>query len=76
LIFTAEDVLKDIQTYYAQNTISADSFARSLEFMINQPEDMDVNEILFPPTAQQQQKTYFLFRKVSELSETIKRGCA
>lgn len=50
---TAEDVSKGIHEYYEQNAISADSFARSLEFIINQPEDMDVNEILFRPTVQQ-----------------------
>ncbi|MEZ0050435.1 NADP-dependent 3-hydroxy acid dehydrogenase YdfG [Mycobacterium sp. MAA66] len=32
--------------------ISADSFARAVEFAINQPADMDVNEIVFRPTAQ------------------------
>lgn len=49
---TAEDVSKGIHAYYEQNAISADSFARSLEFIINQPEDMDVNEILYRPTVQ------------------------
>ncbi|MGB8406201.1 MAG: SDR family oxidoreductase [Mycobacterium sp.] len=32
--------------------ISADSFARAVEFAINQPADVDVNEIVFRPTAQ------------------------
>lgn len=50
---TAEDVSKGIHDYYAKNAISADSFARTLEFIINQPEDMDVNEILYRPTVQQ-----------------------
>ncbi len=50
---TAEDISKGIHDYYEKNAISADSFARSLEFIISQPEDMDVNEILFRPTVQQ-----------------------
>lgn len=50
---TAEDVAKGMHEYYAQNAIPADSFARALEFIINQPEDMDVNEILFRPTVQE-----------------------
>jgi len=32
--------------------ISADSFARAVAFAISQPEDVDINEILFRPTAQ------------------------
>jgi len=32
--------------------ISADSFARAVSFAISQPEDVDINEILFRPTAQ------------------------
>lgn len=50
---TAEDVSKGIHDYYEQNAISADSFARSLEFIIGQPDDVDVNEVLFRPTVQQ-----------------------
>jgi NADP-dependent 3-hydroxy acid dehydrogenase YdfG len=50
---TAEDVSKGVHDFYAQNAISADSFARCLAFIISQPEDMDVNEILFRPTVQQ-----------------------
>jgi NADP-dependent 3-hydroxy acid dehydrogenase YdfG len=32
--------------------ISADSFARAVAFAISQPEDVDINEILYRPTAQ------------------------
>jgi NADP-dependent 3-hydroxy acid dehydrogenase YdfG len=32
--------------------VSADSFARALVFALSQPEDVDINEILFRPTAQ------------------------
>lgn len=34
------------------HAITADSFARAVVFAISQPEDVDVNEILFRPTAQ------------------------
>jgi NADP-dependent 3-hydroxy acid dehydrogenase YdfG len=32
--------------------VSADSFARAVAFAISQPEDLDINEILYRPTAQ------------------------
>jgi len=32
--------------------IPAESFARMVAFAISQPEDVDVNEIVFRPTAQ------------------------
>jgi len=39
--------------YVGQVGIPADSFARMVAFAISQPEDVDVNEIIFRPTAQQ-----------------------
>jgi NADP-dependent 3-hydroxy acid dehydrogenase YdfG len=33
--------------------IPADSFARTVAFAISQPDDMDVNEIVFRPTRQE-----------------------
>ncbi len=39
--------------YVGQVGIPADSFARMAAFAISQPEDVDVNEIIFRPTAQQ-----------------------
>jgi NADP-dependent 3-hydroxy acid dehydrogenase YdfG len=47
------DVSKNVQDYYAQFAIPADSFARAVAFAMSQPEDMDVNEILFRPTRQE-----------------------
>lgn len=35
-----------------QNAISADSFACTVAFAISQPDDVDINEILFRPTSQ------------------------
>lgn len=38
--------------FYGKNAIPADSFARVVSFVISQPEDVDINEILFRPTVQ------------------------
>ncbi|MDB5721683.1 MAG: short-chain dehydrogenase/reductase [Alphaproteobacteria bacterium] len=38
---------------YAATSIPADSFARAVAFAIEQPEDVDINEILFRPTSQE-----------------------
>jgi NADP-dependent 3-hydroxy acid dehydrogenase YdfG len=35
-----------------EDAIPADSFARAVAFAMSQPEDVDINEILFRPTAQ------------------------
>jgi NADP-dependent 3-hydroxy acid dehydrogenase YdfG len=41
-----------IRKFYEESAIPADSFARAVAFAISQPEDVDVNEILFRPTRQ------------------------
>lgn len=50
---TEADVAKGIEDFYATYAIPAESFARMVAFPISQPEDVDVNEILFRPTAQE-----------------------
>jgi len=50
---TEPDVAKGIAAYYDQFAIPAESFARMVAFAMEQPEDVDVNEILFRPTAQE-----------------------
>ena len=50
---TEADVAKGIQDFYAAYAIPADSFARMVAFAISQPDEVDVNEILFRPTAQE-----------------------
>jgi NADP-dependent 3-hydroxy acid dehydrogenase YdfG len=50
---TEPDVAARIQKFYGEVAISADSFARAVAFAISQPEDVDVNEILFRPTRQE-----------------------
>lgn len=47
------DVAENIRKFYDAYAIPADSFARAVAFAINQPEDVDVNEILFRPTRQE-----------------------
>ncbi|RAI57078.1 SDR family oxidoreductase [Roseicella frigidaeris] len=41
-----------IRQFYAEAAIPADSFARAVAFAISQPEEVDINEILFRPTRQ------------------------
>ena len=39
--------------FYADYAIPAESFARAVAFAVSQPEDVDINEILFRPTRQE-----------------------
>ncbi|PKR49747.1 SDR family oxidoreductase [Thalassospira marina] len=50
---TEADTAKAIQEFYDKYAIPADSFARCVSFAISQPEDVDINEILFRPTSQE-----------------------
>ncbi|MGE5430604.1 MAG: SDR family oxidoreductase [Syntrophomonadaceae bacterium] len=50
---TEKDVSKNIHEFYNQYAIPADSFARTVAFAISQPDDVDINEILFRPTRQE-----------------------
>jgi len=47
------DTAARINKFYAEVAIPADSFARAVAFAISQPEDVDINEILFRPTRQE-----------------------
>ena len=42
-----------IRKFYADAAIPADSFARVVAFAISQPDEVDINEILFRPTRQE-----------------------
>ncbi|MEH2421487.1 MAG: SDR family oxidoreductase [Nostoc sp.] len=48
---TEPDVAEKVRKSY-EIAIPADSFARAVAFAMSQPEDVDVNEILFRPTSQ------------------------
>ncbi|SMG22580.1 SDR family oxidoreductase [Cedecea sp. NFIX57] len=50
---TEADVAANIQQFYDEVAISAESFASVVAFAISQPEDVDINEILFRPTRQE-----------------------
>jgi len=50
---TETDVAKGIEGFYGAYAIPADSFARMVAFALSQPDNVDVNEILFRPTAQE-----------------------
>ena len=49
---TEKDIRDDLAGWYEKTAIPADSFARAVAFAIEQPEEVDINEILFRPTAQ------------------------
>lgn len=49
---TEPDIAENVRRMY-EIAIPPDSFARMVAFAIGQPEDVDVNEILFRPTAQE-----------------------
>jgi NADP-dependent 3-hydroxy acid dehydrogenase YdfG len=53
LSVTEADVAKGIRDFYNAHAIPAESFARLVAFAISQPDEVDVNEILFRPTAQE-----------------------
>lgn len=50
---TEPDVARGIQDFYEKFALPPESFARMVAFAIGQPDDVDVNEILFRPTRQE-----------------------
>lgn len=50
---TEPDVAQNVREVYQRLAIPADSFANMVIFAMTQPEDVDVNEILFRPTRQE-----------------------
>jgi NADP-dependent 3-hydroxy acid dehydrogenase YdfG len=50
---TEPDVADNIRNFYDAYAIPADSFARAVVFAMSQPDEVDINEILFRPTAQE-----------------------
>ena len=49
---TEQDIAAKIQQYYEDIAIPAESFAQAVVFAMSQPDEVDVNEILFRPTRQ------------------------
>jgi NADP-dependent 3-hydroxy acid dehydrogenase YdfG len=50
---TDPEVAVAMRKFYDEMAIPADSFARAVVFAMSQPEDVDINEILFRPTRQE-----------------------
>jgi NADP-dependent 3-hydroxy acid dehydrogenase YdfG len=50
---TEPDVAKSIHDFYERFALPPESFARMVAFAIAQPDEVDVNEILFRPTRQE-----------------------
>jgi NADP-dependent 3-hydroxy acid dehydrogenase YdfG len=50
---TERDVSANIHKFYEAYATPADSFARTVAFAMSQPEEVDINEILFRPTRQE-----------------------
>ncbi|GHO41951.1 hypothetical protein KSX_01140 [Ktedonospora formicarum] len=49
---TEPDIAENVRKLY-EMAIPADSFARTVAFAISQPDNVDINEILFQPTSQE-----------------------
>jgi NADP-dependent 3-hydroxy acid dehydrogenase YdfG len=47
------DVAEGFHKFYEEFAIPADSFARAVAYAIGEPDDVDINEILFRPTRQE-----------------------
>jgi NADP-dependent 3-hydroxy acid dehydrogenase YdfG len=50
---TEPDIATNVGDFYEEYALPADSFARVVAFAMSQPEDVDINEILFRPTRQE-----------------------
>lgn len=50
---SSEMSLSAMQSFYEQNEIPASSFANAVFFAIQQPKNVDINEIIFRPTIQE-----------------------
>lgn len=50
---TDSDVAADVKAFYDSYAIPAESFVNTVLFAIGQPEEVDINEILFRPTKQE-----------------------
>ena len=50
---TELEVAANMRKFYDAFAIPADSFARTVVFAMSQPDEVDVNEILFRPTRQE-----------------------
>jgi NADP-dependent 3-hydroxy acid dehydrogenase YdfG len=47
------DIAANLRKMYDELAIPAEAFARAVAYAVSQPDDVDVNEILFRPTRQE-----------------------
>jgi NADP-dependent 3-hydroxy acid dehydrogenase YdfG len=50
---TEPDIAENVRKLYEMGAIPADSFARVVAFAMSQPDEVDINEIMFRPTSQE-----------------------
>lgn len=50
---TEPDMAEGFRKFYAETAIPAESFARAVIFAMGQPDEVDINEILYRPTRQE-----------------------
>lgn len=50
---TEKEIGTGMRDFYKNHAVGPDSFARIVEFALSQPEEVDINEILYRPTSQQ-----------------------
>jgi NADP-dependent 3-hydroxy acid dehydrogenase YdfG len=49
---TEPDIAEGFKKFYKEIAIPAESFAQAVTYAMGQPEEVDINEILFRPTRQ------------------------
>jgi NADP-dependent 3-hydroxy acid dehydrogenase YdfG len=65
---TEPDLAASVRELYERVAISADSFANMVAFAMSQPDDVDINEILFRPTKQDSEQVSCVKRLKGRLS--------
>ncbi len=50
---TDPEIADRVRKFYSDVAVEADSFARAVVYAINEPDDVDINEILYRPTRQE-----------------------
>ena len=50
---TEKEIGQGMRDFYQQHAVGPDSFARIVEFVLNQPPEVDINEVLYRPTSQE-----------------------
>lgn len=51
-LISEKDIRENTKDFVSKIALGADTFARTVAFAINEPDDVDINKILFRPTDQ------------------------